>query len=843
MRITFVFLTLAILFQFLSCTGKIIDEPVVLNNNSKRIDLLINISKKGASTYSGEDGSVDENHIDTIFVNIFENGSFIEARKFFGSFLERLSPTNDSIVRVAFEINGLSGGNVTAEVFANRETPGRISGEIALPENTPPTNFFMSGSSPLIFSGTAYSGTIHIIRNVAKLRINVSKHPLCIPSNLEVKYSDIVIEVQQAPDTTQLMDPPPITLSSADINYINYAPRTGASLRPVVPIASFTGGQLDSLYLNENYLDNYTNTNKTQVKIKIPEQEPGMPVKTMEYTYQLYTEGSYRIKRNYIYTLDIKIVGQSLEPVITLTILPWNDVSVDGSILGNALDIDRAVVNLNPVNTVSNAEKVNYKTDNTSITLDWNNINPAHNIDTTVQYIDGRDGQLEFFWTGDGAPDFDFKDTMYIVVGNIAKAVVLEYNVPKGTYGEWVGTFHRWNQTGERIIKMRNKGEWTATVTSGNDFIVLDGYPTNDANWGANTADLGNNSGFDSSHPVNSTSTTLTGRGIIHFRVGMTEMLEKDNTPPRYGLIEVTTNGGTKKIYVRQGEDADYIMRPSDLNPGDANKPRDYAFKFSPFNLADPNRGAGGNNVALHNDISYNDPVINTNKFTDYPTQAGYMFQWNLGDVSHKTYNPVNSITAISGWNDLTKNDWDIVLEPCPTGYRHPKDSTQSPAYSEIRQSWYAVPNSDTYLTPPSNVTLTNSQWGFYADGFFDRLPLVASPNGTDSTTVSYNSSTPDDITNTKVAYAGRLIYNPATNASIFLPAAGLRANTNGVLTQTGGTGAYWTKTNMNASTNAAWAYYFTPATFYSFGAAIQSSAINIRCVKDGIGLPGSPSP
>jgi hypothetical protein len=38
--------------------------------------------------------------------------------------------------------------------------------------------------------------------------------------------------------------------------------------------------------------------------------------------------------------LDIKVRGQSLEPVITLNVLPWNDVPIDGSILGTYLTVE-----------------------------------------------------------------------------------------------------------------------------------------------------------------------------------------------------------------------------------------------------------------------------------------------------------------------------------------------------------------------------------------------------------------------------------------------------------------------------------------------------------------------
>lgn len=838
-------LLLAMGVFMISCeTNSIVDDD---HNDdpagAKNINLSINIPKRSASTYAGVDGTIDENHIDTLYVNLFQGGVFKELRKFYDSSLEVAGGSNDSVVRIAFETESLSGdGTVTAEVYANRMAVVPITKEISLPDRTKPDScFMMSGSGTLTYSGGSYNGVIHVIRNVAKLRVRVSRHPSIIPSDLIILYSDIKIEAQQIPDRTQLMMPPPIATPSG-LTYINYSPRTGATLRPESPIGTFTGGQIDSMYLNENYLNDaaYTNTNKTQIKVTLPTQVPTMPVKTEEYTYQLFTEGSYRLKRNYIYTLDIRVAGQTLEPFVSIDIQPWNDVPVDGDINGVSLYLDKFEVNMLPVNTKDDPAVVGYRTDNTSVTLDWSKIDPAHNIDMSVSDIQGMTGEIKLSWTGDGAPDYDFKDTLYVTSQNIVKAVVLDYKVPKGVFGDWIGTFHRWNQKGERIIKMRNRGEWTATVTQGSDFIVLDGAATSDANWGTASAALGNDTGFDANYPVNSTATSVSGNGIVYFRVGMKSTLAYIGAPPRYGVIKVTTDDGIKTIYVRQGEEADYIMRPADTNPSDGNRSRSYAMKFSPYNLSDPQRGTGGNNVTMHTDMLYGEVVFDNNKFTDYPSQGGYFFQWNLGgETIHKAFHPVNTVSAIAGWDNTSNGAWRRAIEPCPPGYRHPNDSLQSPVTSEIRQSWYAIPNSDTYgPAHPSDIALDNSVWGFYADGFFDRLAVVSSPNGVDSTTVSFNSSNLGDTRNSGIAYAGRLIYNPVTNASLFLPASGLReGNSNGILTGSGAGGTYWTNTYNGTY---GWAFYFTPSSFYSYQEAFRGNGASVRCVKDDFGLPGS---
>jgi len=827
----------------ISCDHIVVDENEPIDpringpeSGKYKVHLAVRVPRNSIFTYANEAGSVDENHIDTLFVKIFADNVYMETRKFWDNDLQPQVGTNDSIVDVAFETDVLMGSTIASvEVFANRIDVEPITDEIPLPDSgTASTCFLMSGKGALSYDGDVYRDTIHLVRNVAKLRILLDKSTNCIPANLIILYEQTTVEVLQVPDRTLLFEPsppPPPIVPPTGLAYINYSPRTGNDLRPETkPWTSFNGGQIDSLYLNENYLNNsdYNASNITQVKITVRTQEPNMPINSAEYTFPIFTEGSYQIKRNHIYTLDLKIAGQSTTPFVTLGMTPWNDEDVSGDIYGSTLNLDRSTVKLMPVHTQSNPAIVNYETDNTSIRLDWSRVNPAHNIDTTTMFLYGRNGEIRFSWVGDGAPDYSFRDTLYVITGNIEKVVVLEYDISGGNFGPWVGTFHRWDQTGERIIKIRNTGEWQATVTQGASFIRLNGAGTTDANWGTSLAALGNDLGFDADYPVAGSAVSLSGHGIIYFRVGITDSLAYWGAAPRYGVIEITTDNGVRKIYVRQGEEADYVMRESDPNPAINEPNRPYAARFAPFNLADPLRGTGGNNISMHNYMALVG-VMDSLKFTDYPTQAGYFFQWNLGAGSDlKAYNPVNALLSISGWQTSAKPSWIRRLEPCPVDYRHPNDSLQNPATSEIRQSWYATPN-----------ILNNSVWGFYADGFFDRLTVGQSPNGVDSTAVSYNPSNLADPLNAEIAYAGRLVYNPSNNASLFLPAPGIRAEVigSGALTHAGDIGAYWTS-SMN-SVNG-WAFYFTPTSFYSFGAAHQSTGISIRCVKYGWGLPGS---
>jgi len=204
---SFSFLFLGIFFM--SCVSEMMVQDV--NDyqgisTGKNVSLSIRVPKNSISTYATEEGTADENHIDTLFINILEDNKLIETIKLYGAALQSSIRTNDSTVHVVRELDNLSGGVLTAEVFANRTEVIPITSEIPLPDkNDSATWFMMSGSGALVYDGMSYHGTIHLVRHVAKLRVRISKHPAIIPADLIIHYNQIKVEVQQAPDRTQLM--------------------------------------------------------------------------------------------------------------------------------------------------------------------------------------------------------------------------------------------------------------------------------------------------------------------------------------------------------------------------------------------------------------------------------------------------------------------------------------------------------------------------------------------------------------------------------------------------------------------------------------------------------------
>ena len=354
----------------------------------------------------------------------------------------------------------------------------------------------------------------------------------------------------------------------------------------------------------------------------------------------------------------------------------------------------------------------------------------------------------------------------------------------------YIGAFWKHDQIGERIIKVNAGsyiGPWTATVTwldskwnsAAGDGVVLALGGTADpgVTWAS-----GENPGDAENYPVAGNTYTISGdvaqNQDIIFRIGLQKPFtayDEVTNPARYAVILLTytwsTNTRIQKIFLRQGEGADFIMTKFDPIGATPNS-RPLAVKIAPRNLTA---------ATLNAQVGFNGTGANPGKFTDFPTQAGAYFQW-AKPVSNTrlrwAYDP-NTASVTSIWDNTappTTAFWDNLKgdnETCPDGYRRPNDghtniaTTGTVALSEIRQSlWFNPQNAGVSNTE-------NSVWGYYADGFFDRR-WVTYPSGVSG---SVNSTVAAGTKN--VAYVGRLFFSPGTatlpNQSVFIPAAGYR--------------------------------------------------------------------
>ena len=414
----------------------------------------------------------------------------------------------------------------------------------------------------------------------------------------------------------------------------------------------------------------------------------------------------------------------------------------------------------------------------------------------------------------------------------------------------YIGAFWKAHQTGERLIHIPRAplggadGAWTAQVIVGKEWIRLDTQMSSDNNIGwrgtGNEAnvDNGNDSGFDTNHAVSSISTFVNGHlrengsngyksgdENIYFRIGLTGF--NPDPTPRYGMVLLTyaDNKLRQRIWIRQGEDADYLMRPDDVF---SSSTRPEAQKFSPYNLTDPY----GNSQTDYNSMAYGTGLLGANggTFVDYPSQAGYFFQWNN---STRAFNPY--LPTVNNWNTYFGNIyWDAYTdETCPTGYRRPQDGRDTlyntiglMVGSEIRQSLWLTPKVS------SIPSIDNSVCGYYADGFFDRRTITNGPGTYSETNTSVS------VGDNQIAHIGRLFFNPANYASLFFPSAGYRGFS-GNLQDVGHMGYYWTTTTYDA--NEAWYYAHNHDVLAAMLYGYRSCSNSVRCVYDTRSISVSP--
>lgn len=291
----------------------------------------------------------------------------------------------------------------------------------------------------------------------------------------------------------------------------------------------------------------------------------------------------------------------------------------------------------------------------------------------------------------------------------------------------YVGSFHRNNETSERYVTGPNSGAWTARITSGLDWIKVDT----------------NNKGAFSGVVQETFGGVVSGTGLIKFRVGMKSTLAP-GAAPRYGLIVIQRAGGIAMFFVRQGEEADFLYRPTDPRQAGTQTGRAEARMFSPYTMCDPlNRtNNGGNDVGARG-----------SGFASHPSKIGNFFQRNRTTA----YLRGAQTTALPTPGEST---WSNVREVCPPGWRHG-------TINEWIHSCYqhvATPTPGTYYVDPTGADVqANFVWGRYADGYYDQMAPDPVTSATDAVGTIPN-----------VAMKGILMVNHYNYGALFFPTAGV---------------------------------------------------------------------
>ncbi|WP_195272084.1 DUF4906 domain-containing protein [Alistipes putredinis] len=213
-----------------------------------------------------------------------------------------------------------AGTQLKAVIYANYQTPpAPISSE---------SDFWtVSGGTaqlkPLFFTGEgefgkvsdAWTASINLTRQVAKLRIKAGIHPDAVPSTLTIDPQSISVEVKHMADRASTMDDssrdPGDSFDPATVAYFD---QTGAPLRME---ENWTAGRkIDSLYMLPHNAG-ADESKATVVAVKMTVKDPVTAESkelTLEYPLgKLLADGStdYTIRRNTIYTLDLQV--QSIE--------------------------------------------------------------------------------------------------------------------------------------------------------------------------------------------------------------------------------------------------------------------------------------------------------------------------------------------------------------------------------------------------------------------------------------------------------------------------------------------------------------------------------------------------
>ena len=400
----------------------------------------------------------------------------------------------------------------------------------------------------------------------------------------------------------------------------------------------------------------------------------------------------------------------------------------------------------------------------------------------------------------------------------------------------YVGAFWRDSEMGERLIRIKSEhtGAWTASVIwmdgrwGVNDGVVLD--VENIDNDSFNKRGISfiskinpDNYGTPEDYPVTGSAAVVTGEvtdanKYIIFRIGLkSQYTPTPEHPARYAVILLSYANNTmhQKIFLRQGENADYLMKNGDAiapinNPIIAE--RTMAKKFAVYNLTAKE---------LNKQVAKRGAI-----FTEYPTQAGALWRWGVS-TSFATelrmaFSPLpdNRLNFLITGNIQTP--WDEIKEEnevSPPGFRRPTDGRTSvveriyldggnsnPFYqdavraSEMRQSlFWRVSNG--YGSSIKNTE--NSIWGYYADGFFDRR-MIVDGEGYAGFDRYYSMATVAKENEHEIAHMGALFFNPVENsdrynASLFFPAPGNVSilQDNPYVLYWGGSGNYWSATSI----------------------------------------------
>ena len=319
-----------------------------------------------------------ENEIKDLFVKI-RNYDSDHYRNFYSTqngaiYLDSYA-YEDSIYRASIEVpigTFRDGDNIY--VWANQEYPIDVTSEEELT-----TPLYMSGIGTIRDrwgGGRDFEADVHLLRGVAKLRTVVRTTKRSVLGSWNININQVETQILHMPSCIRPFAPfethrNPAANDRWNDVYHRYIDCTlknlgwwisweNSHLLSSVDLPIDDGVNVDKVtetsydrYIYENWIENESdydeNTNVTALKVRIPlwNYETGEN-RTIERVIPIKTNDSYRILRNYIYTMDVRVL--SVDDVeIDMDLLDWREeININGDVPGEGFTVSKGEVALLP---------------------------------------------------------------------------------------------------------------------------------------------------------------------------------------------------------------------------------------------------------------------------------------------------------------------------------------------------------------------------------------------------------------------------------------------------------------------------------------------------------------
>lgn len=465
------------------------------------------------------------------------------------------------------------------------------------------------------------------------------------------------------------------------------------------------------------------------------------------YTIPLNSLVDWQAGKRYVYLL---VADADNDITVDVMVQEWDNESLDVTIEGDPfLDVSNVAVDVYD----AAATRIYFYSNMPEVILDDLLLNGTQTLPVN-DYYEGLTGLLpkNFTYiydtatqTGEGYFDLINIHTdntvtaqrkLFLKAGKLVREITATTRVSseaaKMNTQPFIGTFHRYSERGERIISwhLPTTTIWKVEIVTNStiDEVTANGQVYADAaHLRIDHLASPNHSKLYTLEPPSAEGAfvmeeivgdmpvpivKIEGRGRVYFRVGWDSKIGV--AEHRFAKIKVTTttDGGATTVsylYCRQGEESIEIVSTSTI--------------FAVYNISTPET------------------------FVNFPTKTGYLYQWNrtvpwavTGAVNGYPVGVAVTVPSIPVVGEYEYKIYDEQSYICPAKYAYPDKQALDVMHNALNNTMY--------------------QWGYLADGFFDRRAV--------SGNIARNALG-------EIASAGGLFYSQSTARAIFLPTTSWR--------------------------------------------------------------------